>query len=147
MGQDAYLFRMNALHREFKKGRRVECHVCRKDFAQGSLAGHLARQHGVYHAHLMADEEEAEEVCTPVPTKPATWTGIHYPATGKWGCPVPGCPQGRPGKGAGSSWDLRWHFAFRHAPDRVRVAGNKWFPCRLCGIQMVTVSTPVHEAS
>ena len=65
----------------------------------------------------------------------------------EWDCPVPGCTQGRPGKGAGTSWNLRWHFAFRHAPDRVWVAGNNWFPCRLCGIQMAAASTPVHEAS
>ena len=93
-----------------------------------SLASHLASQHRIYHTHLLTGEEEAEEVCTPVPTKPSVWTGIHYPATGKWGCPVPGCLQGRPGKGTGLSWDLCWHFAFWHAPDRVRVAGNNWFP-------------------
>ena len=108
LSEDAYLARMDALHRESRKGRRAECHVCRKVFARGSLASHLATQHGIYHVHSMATEEEdAEEACTTVPAKPATWTGIHYPATGKWGCPVPGCPQGRPGKGAGSSWDLR----------------------------------------
>ena len=61
--EDAYLSRMDALHGESRKGRRMECHVCRKDFAQGSLDGHLARQHGIYHEHLMADEEgEAEEM-------------------------------------------------------------------------------------
>ena len=31
---------------------------------------HLASQHGIYHNHLMADEEEAEEVCTPAPWCP-----------------------------------------------------------------------------
>ena len=31
--EDAYLTRMDALHRESRKGRPVECHVCRKDFA------------------------------------------------------------------------------------------------------------------
>ena len=125
----------------------MKCHICRKDFAQRSLAGHLARQHGIYHTHLMAGEEEAEKVYTPVPAKPATWTGIHYPETGNWGCLVPGCSQGRPGKGAGSSWDLRWHFAFRDAPGRVRMAGNNWFPCRLCGIQTASAGTPANEAS
>ena len=63
LSEDAYLARMDALHRESRKRRRVECHVCRRELAHGSLAGHLARQHGIYHAHLMADEErEAEEV-------------------------------------------------------------------------------------
>ena len=42
LSKDAYLFRMNVLHKESRKGRRVECHVCRKGFAQGSLASHLA---------------------------------------------------------------------------------------------------------
>ena len=60
---------------------------------------------------------------------------------------MPGCPQGRPGKGAGSSWDLRWHFAFRHTPKRARVVGNNWFPCRLCGIKTAAAGTPAHEAS
>ena len=64
----------------------------------------------------------------------------------EWDCPVPGCTQGRPGKGAGTSWDLRWHFAFRHGPDRVRVAENNWFPCRLCGIQTAAAGTPAHRA-
>ena len=48
----------------------------------------------------MADEEgEEEEVCTPVPAKPAIWTVIHYPATGKWGCPVPGLSARAPRQG------------------------------------------------
>ena len=83
LSENAYLSRMDTLHRESKKGGRLECHVCRKEFAAGSLASHLASQHGIYHAHLMADEEEAEEVCTPVPAKPAVWIGTHFPATGK----------------------------------------------------------------
>ena len=125
LSENAYLSRMDTLYRESKKGRRVECHLCRKEFAAGSLASHLASQHGIYHAHLMADKEEAEEVCTPVPTKPAVWTGTHYPATGKWGCPVPDCPQGRPGKGAGSSWDLRYQTARRADPARAQA---RFFP-------------------
>ena len=64
----------------------------------------------------------------------------------EWGCPVPGCPQGRPGKGAGASWDLRWHFAFRHVPNRVRVAGSNWFPFRLCGIQTAVAGMPAHAS-
>ena len=71
LSEDAYLSRMDVLHRKSKKGRRVECHICRKELARGSLASHLASQHEIYHAHLMADEEEeAEEVCIPVPAKP-----------------------------------------------------------------------------
>ena len=147
LSEDAYLSRMDALHRESRKGRRVECHFCRKEFAQGSLAVHLARQHGIYHANLLTGEEEAEEMCTLVLTKPAVCTGVHCSATGKLGCPVPGCPQGFPGKGAGSSWDLRWHFAFRHAPDRILVTGNNWFPCRLCRVQTAAAGTPAHKAS
>ena len=92
------------------------------------LLSHLASQHGIYRVHLLTGDKEAEKGCTPVPTKPAVWTGVQYPAMGKWGCPVPSYSQGRPGKGTGSSCDLRWHFAFRHAPDRLRVVGNNWFP-------------------
>ena len=73
---------------------------------------------------------------TLVPAKPAVVMGVHYPATDKWDCPVLGCPQGRAGKGAGSSWDLCWHFPIWHELGRVRVAGNNWFPCQLAGIQM-----------
>ena len=40
-----------------------------REFARGSLASHLASHHGIYHTHLLTDEEEAEEVCNPVPAK------------------------------------------------------------------------------
>ena len=35
LSKDAYLSRMDALHQEFRKERRVECHVCRKKFVWG----------------------------------------------------------------------------------------------------------------
>ena len=92
LSEDAYLSRMDALHRESRKERRMKYNVYWKEFARGSLASHLASQYGIYHAHLLTGEEKAEEVNTPVPTKPAVWTGIHYPATGKCSCPIPGCP-------------------------------------------------------
>ena len=85
LSKDAYLSRMDALHRESRNERRGECHVCQKEFARGSLASHLASQHGIYHARTPVDGREGgREVCTPMPTNPAFSTGIHYPATGKW---------------------------------------------------------------
>ena len=93
LSEDTYLSRMDALRRESRKERRVECYVCWKEFAQGLLASHLASQHGIYHAHLLTGKEKAGEVCTLLPTNPAVWTGIHYPSTVEWGCPFPGCPQ------------------------------------------------------
>ena len=35
LSEDAYLSRIDALYRESRKGRRVECHVCRKEFSRG----------------------------------------------------------------------------------------------------------------
>ena len=40
--EDAYLSRMDAFHRESRKERRVECHICRREFAQESQASYLA---------------------------------------------------------------------------------------------------------
>ena len=64
-----YFSRVDALYRESWKGKRVE-YVCWKKFAPGSLVSHLASQHNIYHAHLMADKENVEEVCTLVPINP-----------------------------------------------------------------------------
>ena len=69
----AYLSRIDVIYWESSMGRQVECHVCRKEIVAGSLASHMTSQHGIYHVHLVAEEEEeeeTEEVCTPVPTKP-----------------------------------------------------------------------------
>lgn len=44
--------------------------MCQKEFATGSLDSHLDSQHGMYHARLVVDKEELEEVCTQVPIKP-----------------------------------------------------------------------------
>ena len=76
----------------------MECHMCRKEFATGYPTSHLAIQHEICYTHLMTDKEKAEEVCTPVPSKPTVWTDVHYPETGKRIFPVPGFPRGQSGK-------------------------------------------------
>lgn len=72
--------------------------MCQNEFIAGSLASHLASQHGIYHAHLLADKELGE-VCISVPTKPKVWTSTHYPVTGKWELPCPRLPISPPWKG------------------------------------------------
>ena len=51
LSEQAYLFQMDALYKKSMNGRRVEHHVCRKEFVTGSLVGHLTIQQGVYHAY------------------------------------------------------------------------------------------------
>lgn len=53
-------------------------------------------------------------------------------------------------KGAGylrDSWNLQWHFSYRHPEDRMAVGGAFLHKCRLCGMQVSTVGTPAHKAS
>ena len=45
------------------------------------------------------------------------------------------------------SWNVRWHFSYRHRGHTVAVAGECYRKCRLCGMQVSTASTPAHEAS
>ena len=47
LSEDAYLFRLDALHRAERKGGKVDCHVCRRKVRKGSLASHLASQRGI----------------------------------------------------------------------------------------------------
>ena len=68
LSEDAYLFRLDALHRADRNGGKVECHVCWRRFWKGSLASHLASQHGMYHSHLLA----GADTCQPV-GKSRTW--------------------------------------------------------------------------
>ena len=45
------------------------------------------------------------------------------------------------------SWNVRWHFAYRHHGHKIAVAGECYRKCRLCGMQVSTAGTPAHEAS
>ena len=46
--EESYQARMSDFHREERKGRRVSCHVCKKEMVVESLKSHLATQHDVY---------------------------------------------------------------------------------------------------
>ena len=46
------------------------------------------------------------------------------PKEGTFRCPVPGCPQGQEGAGCKTSFNLRYHFAYRHPADTVVVRGE-----------------------
>ena len=61
-------------------------------------------------------------------------------------CPVSGCPQGRDDSGMRDSWNVRWHFSYRHRGHRVTVAGERYRKRRLCGMQVFTAGTPAHES-
>ena len=102
LSEDTYLSRLDALHRADRKGGKVECHVCSVQFRKGSLASHLATQHGIYHAHLLA----GADTCQPADESRTYWAR-HLPAEGVWQCPVPECPLGREGKGAANEQALR----------------------------------------
>ena len=86
---------------------------------------------------------------TPPPPPSGRWDAVYMPAEGCYRCPVPNCPQGRGGSGGGlrDSWNVRWHFSFRHRGHEVAVAGECHRKCRRCGMQVSTAGTPAHEAS
>ena len=83
-----------------------------------------------------------EAVC---PVAPASYTARFMPATGKWMCPVPDCPQGREGKGTSNEANLWSHFAHRHPQGRVRIGGTCPPKCRLCGLQTWATGTVRHK--
>ena len=132
----------DALHRADRRRGKVECHVCGVKFRKGSLASHLATQHGVYHSHLLA----GADTCQPVGESRTFWAR-HLPAEGVWQCPVPDCPLGREGKGAASEQALRLHFSHRHPNGRVGVGGNLFPRCEQCGVQTRDAGSVRHEAS
>ena len=77
LSEDAYLSRLDTLHRESRKAGKVECHICRKKFGKQCLASHLATQHGVFHSHLLA----GADVCQPVGKTRTLWA-CYLPAEG-----------------------------------------------------------------
>ena len=77
LSEDAYLSRLDALHRTDRRRGKVEFHVCGVKFRKGSLAFHLATQHGVYHSHLLA----GADTCQPVGESRTFWAR-HLPAKG-----------------------------------------------------------------
>ena len=90
---------------------------------------------------------EMEGDGTPSPPPSGRWDTAYYPAENLYRCPVPGCPQGCDDSGMRDSWNVRWHFSYRHRGHKVAVAGECYRKCRLCGMQVSTVGTPAHEAS
>ena len=142
LSEDAYLSRMDTLHRASKKAGKVECHICQKKFGRLCLASHLASQHGVYHSHLLV----GADVCQPA-AEPRRLTAKHYINEDVWRCPVPDCPMGREGKGAASQQALRLHFSHRHPNYLVVTAGNCFPRCRRCRVQTRAAGTPRHEAT
>ena len=79
------------------------------------------------------------------PPSPLQWETPFYQAEGCYRCPVPGFLQGRDDIGMQDSWDVHWHFSYRHRGHRVEVAGECFYMCRLCGMQVSTADTPTHE--
>ena len=140
--EDAYQARMSNHHREEKKGRKVNCHICRKELAVGSLAGHLASQYDTYQCFLSPGAAKG------APKRGQRYEALFYPEEGTFWCPVPGCPQGLEGKGCRTSFNLRWHFVYCHPADKVAV-WSKCLPpkCHSCGLQVWTAGTPKHLAS
>ena len=51
LSEQAYLFKIDVLYKKSMNGRRMEHHVCRKEFVTFFLVSHLTIQQGVYHAY------------------------------------------------------------------------------------------------
>jgi hypothetical protein len=139
LSDEAYLVRMDPEARAAAAARKVRCELCQVELATGSLASHLETQHDVRHCYL----GEAA-VC---PVAPQSYKARYMPATGKWLCPAPSCPQGREGKGCSSEANLWSHFAHRHPTDKVRIGGLCPPKCHLCGLQTRAVGSVWHERS
>ena len=79
LSEDVYLSRLHALYWADRKGGKVKCHTCRRKFRKGSLASHLASQHGIYHSHLLA----GADTCQPMGESRMRWAR-HLPVGGVW---------------------------------------------------------------
>ena len=113
-----------------KSGRRVTCTICNVSLAVGSLRSHLVSQHDVHQSFNIKGSEAA-------PLKPPwRYVADFFPADGKFRCPVRECPQGDEDYGCTTSFNLRWHFTFRHPRDVVEVQGECLPRCRQCGMQV-----------
>ena len=82
-----------------------------------------------------------------LPPSPRRWDAKYYLAEGCYRCPVLGCLQERDSRGMWDSWNVRWHFSYRHRGHRVAVAGQCFRKCRMCGMKVSTTGTPAHETS
>ena len=142
LSKRAYRVRMDEDFRGVVKGRKVECSKYGKVLEIGTLAGHLGKQHDVYQSIVLEEERDGSP-----PSSPRRWDATYYPAENCYRCPVQGCPQGRDDSDMRDSWNVRWHFSYRHHGHQVAVAGECYRKCRLCGIQVYTTGTPAHEAS
>ena len=60
---------------------------------------------------------------------------------------LPNCPQGQEGAGCKISFNLRYHFAYRHLANKVTAGGVCLPKCLSCGLQVGTVGIPEHLAS
>ena len=138
----AYRARVDEDFHSEGKGLKVKCSECGKELAVGSLAGYLAKQQDVYQSFVLEEERDGSP-----PPSPCRWDATCYPAEECFRYPVPGCPQGRDDRGMRDSWNVRWHFSYRHRGHRVAVAGECFSKCHMCGVQVSTAVTTAHEAS
>ena len=104
----------------------MQCKLCQVSLANGSLASHLETRHDVQHCYL------GEAVC---PVAPASYEARYMPATDKWLCPVPDCPQGRERKRCNSKANLWSRFAHCHLQGAVQIGGHCPPKCRFCELQ------------
>ena len=87
LSEDAYQARMLDLHCGERKGRRVHCHICSKELAVGSLAGHLASQHDTYQCFLAPgatnEGQKSAKLYRPFHTPTRAPSGALYPGAHK----------------------------------------------------------------
>ena len=108
----------------------------------GSLQSHLETQHDVYTTFALPADAAP-------PVAPRHLAATYDVEEGKYRCPIPGCPQGQEGWGCKTSFNLQWHFGYRHPTDEVAVGGECLPRCRLCRMQVAwsVFGTPAHVGS
>jgi hypothetical protein len=118
-----------------RQRRRVECSICGVAIAQGSLAIHRRRMHGLV---TMANHD----VGPPLPPIPYR---VSFPATLRSrNCPVEGCNERLCNRDS-----LRRHFVYRHFADTICILeeGPQPLPkCELCGMH-ISRSASRHRTS
>ena len=118
-----------------RQRRRIECPTCGLGLAQGSLANHRLRVHGLV---TVANDNVA-------PPLPPIAYQVSFPATLRNRlCPVEGC-NARPT----CRESLRRHFVYRHFADTICILeeGSQPLPkCELCGMH-VKLSASRHRTS
>jgi hypothetical protein len=113
-----------------RQRRRIECSICGLGLAQGSLANHRLRMHGLV---TVANDNVGP------PPQPISYR-VSFPATLRHRtCPVEGCSERLSCRDS-----LRRHFVYRHFADTICILEEGSHPlpkCELCGMHIKRSAT------